>query len=246
MNEWIYGRNPVYEALRAGRRQYFSLLVAQGSQEKGRLADILNLCRQKKIKINFVPRNKLSKLGDNNQGVVLEASRYIYHQLDEMFAVAKKSGRPPFFLILDTLQDPQNLGTLLRTAEAVGVHGIILPLRRTATITPAVVSSSSGASEHLLITQSNLAQTINILKQKNVWVIGLDGGPDSQPAKNINLKGSIALVVGSEGQGIRRLVRDSCDSLMSLPMFGKIESLNAAVAGSVGLYFVVQARGEQG
>jgi 23S rRNA (guanosine2251-2'-O)-methyltransferase len=159
-----------------------------------------------------------------------------------VLALATEKGEDPFVLVLDTLQDPQNLGTLLRTAEAVGVHGVLIPLARTATITPAVVSSSSGACEHLLVVQVNLAQAIRTLKEEDVWVIGLDGGPEAQPAERVNLKGGLALVVGSEGEGMRRLVRESCDLLMRLPMRGQIESLNAAVAGSVVLYLALAAR----
>ena len=136
------------------------------------------------------------------------------------------------------------MGTLLRTAEAVGVHGVVMPLRRTATVTPAVVAASSGASEHLLIAQANLAQALDILIENNLWAIGLDGGPDSQPLEKVDLKGPLALVVGNEGQGMRRLVRDKCDLLLRLPMRGQIESLNAAVAGSVALYLALKARGQ--
>jgi 23S rRNA (guanosine2251-2'-O)-methyltransferase len=144
---------------------------------------------------------------------------------------------------MDTVQDPQNLGTLLRTAEIVGVQGVLLPYRRTATVTPAVVSASSGASEHLLIAQTNLAQSINTLKESDIWVIGLDGSTSAQPLQQVRLDGPLALVVGNEGQGMRSLVRDSCDILMRLPMQGQIESLNAAVAGSIALYLAWQARG---
>ena len=145
-------------------------------------------------------------------------------------------------LILDALQDPQNLGTLLRTAECVGVHGVLLPLRHTATITPAVVNASSGASEHLLVAQVNLAQAIETLKEANVWVIGLDGGGRLSRSSGCAWMGALALVVGSEGQGLRSLVRNSCDVLVRLPMRGQVESLNAAVAGSVALYLAWQAR----
>ena len=154
--------------------------------------------------------------------------------------------QPPLVLLLDTLQDPQNLGTLLRTAEVVGVHGIILPHRRTATVTPAVVNASSGASEHVLIAQANLAQTIKSLKQAGLWVYGLDTGADTQELEALRLDGPLALVIGSEGQGMRSLVRKSCDLLMRIPMRGRIDSLNAAVAGSVALYLVWQARGFSG
>ena len=242
MAEWLYGRNPIYEVLRAGRRQVFNLKVAQGVQQKGRVADILQICRQRKLPVAQVPRHELDQIDPNNQGVALRAGDYPYAALDQILALAADRGEPPFLLILDTLQDPQNLGTLLRTAEAVGVHGVIIPLARTATITPAVVSSSSGAAEHLLVAQANLAQAISALKEADVWSVGLDAGPDSQPASRVNLKGGLALVVGSEGSGMRRLVRERCDILMRLPMRGQIESLNAAVAGSVALYLALAAR----
>lgn len=243
MREWIYGRNPVYEIIKANRRHLFQLWVAEGVQEKGRLKEVIQTCRTKNLSIQYVPRSKLDKIGQPHQGLALEASGYPYRSLEEMFEGAETSGRPPLFLILDTLQDPQNLGSLLRTAEAVGVHGVLLPLKHAATVTPAVVAASSGASEHLLITQVNLAQAIESLKQNDIWVVGLDGGPDSQPVDQVDLSGPIALVVGHEGQGMRRLVRESCDVLVRLPMLGKVESLNAAVAGSVVLYLALAARG---
>ena len=243
MKEWLYGRNPVYEVLRAGRRQVYGLRVAKGAKEKGRLAEIINLCRQRRVPVEYVPRQTLDNIDRHHQGLALQVSDYPYADLTDMLDEAAKRGEPPFLLLLDTLQDPQNLGTLLRTAEAVGVHGVLIPLARTATITPAVVSSSSGACEHLLVCPSNLAQSIDILKENDAWVIGLDGGPDSQPANRVNLKGGLALVVGSEGEGMRRLVREKCDILMRLPMRGQVESLNAAVAGSVALYLALAARG---
>ena len=242
MAEWLYGRNPIYEVLRAGRRQVFNLKMAQGVQQKGRVAEILQMCRQRKLPVAQVPRHELDQIDPHNQGVALRAGDYPYAALDQILALAADRGEPPFLLILDTLQDPQNLGTLLRTAEAVGVHGVIIPLARTATITPAVVSSSSGAAEHLLVAQANLAQAIAALKEADVWSVGLDAGPDAQPASRVNLKGGLALVVGSEGSGMRRLVRERCDILMRLPMRGQIESLNAAVAGSVALYLALAAR----
>lgn len=242
MNEWLYGRNPIYETLRAKRRKVLGLQVAQGAQEKGRLAEIIGLARKSGVPVRFVPRQDLDKIDRNNQGVALQVRDYPYVGLTEMLSLASERGEAPFLLVLDTLQDPQNLGTLLRTAEAVGVHGVLLPLAHTATITPAVVNSSSGASEHLLVAQVNIAQALQILKGEDVWAIGLDGGPESQPADRVNLKGGLALVVGSEGSGMRRLVRERCDILMRLPMRGQIESLNAAVAGSVALYLALAAR----
>ncbi|HKJ26916.1 MAG TPA: 23S rRNA (guanosine(2251)-2'-O)-methyltransferase RlmB [Anaerolineales bacterium] len=242
MKEWLYGRNPVYEVLQAGRRQMYTLRIAKGVQEKGRVADILLLCRTKHIAVEYVPRQTLDSIDRHHQGVALQVSDYPYADLTEILDQTVERGEPPFLLLLDTLKDPQNLGTLLRTAEAVGVHGVVIPLARTATITPAVVSSSSGACEHLLVTQANLAQVIDVVKEHDAWVIGLDGGADSQPANRVNLKGGLALVVGSEGEGMRRLVREKCDLLMRLPMRGKVDSLNAAVAGSVALYLALAAR----
>lgn len=249
MREWLYGRNPVYETLRAGRRQAFRLQVAQGAQPKGRLDEILQLARRRKLPVESVPRQVLDRLAEGHQGIAVEVSGYPYGTLPDILDVASNQNEPPFILILDTLQDPQNLGTLLRTAEITGVHGVILPLARTATITPAVVNASAGASEYLLVAQANLAQTIAQLKENDIWVVGLDGGTTSKPINQVRLDGRLALVVGSEGQGMRDLVRNSCDILLRLPMRGKIESLNAAIAGSVGLYLAWQARhfsGEDG
>ncbi len=241
--EWISGRNPVYEALRAGRRHAFHLQIAQGAQEKDRLEEIARICRQRNLPIDRVPRGQLDARFPNNQGVALEVDGYPYSDLIDMLALAESRGESLLLLVLDSMQDPQNLGTLLRTAEIVGVHGVLLPLRHTVTVTPAVVHASSGASEHLLIAQSNLAQALETLKRENVWVVGLEGRLEAQPLDQVRLDGPLALVVGSEGEGMRSLVRLSCDLLLRLPMRGQIESLNAAVAGSVALYLVWQARG---
>ena len=245
MKEWLSGRNPVYETLRANRRQFFRLWVAEGVQGKGHLEEIRSMCARMKCPVELVPRPRLDAIAENHQGLALEASDYPYSNLADILDLAEQRAEAPFLLILDTLQDPQNLGTLLRTAEVVGVHGVLLPLRRTATVTPAVVHAYSGASEHLLISQLNLAQAIASLKEKDVWVIGLEGGSEAQDASRIRLDGPLALVVGNEAEGMRSLVRSSCDLLMRLPMYGQIESLNAAVAGSVALYFALQQRSKK-
>lgn len=243
MKEWIYGRNAVYECMRSGRRQFFRLRLAQGMDEKAHLVEILDMANLVKLPVEMVPRNSLNIVGKGHQGVTLETSGYPYSTLSDMLNLADRRGEVPFLLILDVLQDPQNLGTLLRTAESVGVHGVLLPYRHTATVTPAVVNSSSGASEHLLISQVNLAQAIQDLKSHDVWVIGLEAGPEAQPLTEVRLDGPLALVIGGEGSGMRALVRKSCDVLMRLPMRGKVGSLNAAVAGSIALYFAWQRRG---
>jgi 23S rRNA (guanosine2251-2'-O)-methyltransferase len=243
MKEWIVGRNPVYEVLRARRRHAFRLLLAQGIQEKGRITEIRQMCAALKIPQELAARQRLDALGNNHQGVALECSPYPYAALPDILNRAAKRAEAPFVLILDALQDPQNLGTLLRTAEATGIHGVLLPLRHTVTVTPAVAAASSGASEHLLVAQANLAQAIAVLKEAGLWVIGLEGGPQAQLPDQVRLDGPLALVVGSEGEGMRSLVRSSCDLLLRLPMRGQVESLNAAVAGSIALYMAWQQRG---
>ncbi|MBN2388847.1 MAG: 23S rRNA (guanosine(2251)-2'-O)-methyltransferase RlmB [Anaerolineales bacterium] len=242
MKEFIYSRNAVYETLRAGRRDVFRLQVADGVQEKGRLAEILQLAERRKIPILRAPRLGMDKIHPAHQGVILEASGYPYRNLDDILDLAGERGQPPFVLVLDTLQDPQNLGTLLRTAEAVGVHGILLPLARTAMVTPAVVNASSGAVEHLLVAQNNLSQAIALLREADVWTVGLDEGLESRHPSEVRWDGGLALVVGAEGEGIRPLVKSKCDFLLRLPMEGRVESLNASVAGSVALYLAYLAR----
>jgi 23S rRNA (guanosine2251-2'-O)-methyltransferase len=242
MREWITGRNPVFETLSAHRRQCFRLMLATGVEEKGVITDILKMVNGLKIPIERVNRQKIDSLGGNPQGIAIEAAPYPYTDLRSILLAAERREEKPFILILDTLQDPQNLGTLLRSAEAFGVHGVIIPSHSAAGVTPAVVHASSGASEHLLITATNLAQAISELKQANVWVIGLDAGEDAQDIASVRMDGALGLVVGSEGEGMRALVRRSCDVIARLPMTGRIESLNAAVSGSIALYLASRAR----
>ena len=242
MKEWINGRNPVYEVLKAHRRQCFRLLIARGVDEKGRLQEIMRLAQERRIPSFYVPRQELDAMDENHQGVALETSGYPYSDLQSILQVAEERQEPMFILALDVIQNPQNLGTLLRTAEAVGVQGVLMPLARAAGVTPAVVHASAGASEHLLVAALNLAQALNTLKKEGAWVIGLEGGQEAAPAETVNLKGPLVLVVGSEGEGMRLLTRKSCDVLLKLPMLGRIESLNASVAGSIVLYMALMAR----
>lgn len=243
MKEFIYSRNAVYEALRAKRRPIYKILVSEGAQEKGRLADILRMAKELKVPVERVQRGRLDKVHEHHQGVAAEVGEYAYSDLVDMLDHARSKNEPPFILLLDSLNDPQNFGTLLRTAEAVGVHGVIIPLAHTVEVTPAVVNASSGASEHLRVARSNLAQAIDALKEENVWVVGLDQNGETIGEKTKrHLTGSTALVVGSEGEGIRQLTRNKCDIILQLPMRGQIESLNAAVAGSVVLYLAYLAR----
>ncbi len=243
MVEFIYGRNAVYETLRAGRREILGLQVADGVKPSGRVDEIMKLAAKAGIPATFAPRPKLDKLGSNHQGVALEAGDYPYSGLVEILELAQERQEPAFVLLIDALQDPQNFGALLRTAEACGVHGVVIPRARAVGVTPAVVNASSGASEHLLIAQSNLAQAIDALKAANAWVIGLDPqGQTFDEGANRHLAGGLGLVVGSEGSGLHELTGKKCDLILSLPMRGKVASLNAAVAGSVALYLAFLAR----
>jgi 23S rRNA (guanosine2251-2'-O)-methyltransferase len=242
MKEFIYSRNAVYETLRAKRREMFRIQIAEGAQEKGRLAEIIKKANEQGIKMERLPRARLDKIHQNHQGVVAEVSGYSYSDVVEILELANQKNEAPFILLLDSLNDPQNFGTLLRTAEAVGVHGVVIPLAHSVEVTPAAVNASSGASEHLLIGRANLAQSIEALKEAEVWIVGLDQAGAELEAGSRHLKGALGLVVGSEGEGIRQLVRSKCDIVLKLPMRGKIESLNAAVAGSVALYLAYLAR----
>jgi len=242
LSEWITGRNPVYEVLRANRRVLHHLWIAQGATQQGRLEEIILLAQTQNIPIKYVKRSDLDGIDPHHQAVALQAAGYPYSDLETIIQFAQDKGEPVFVLLLDQIQDPQNLGTLLRSAEAFGVHGVILPTARAASVTPAVVNASSGAAEMLLIAQHNIAQAMDRLKEVGGWLVGLEDSEEAQPPEKLNLKGGIGLVVGSEGEGLRRLVRDKCDLLMKFPMQGKIDSLNAAVAGSIALFLARQAR----
>ncbi len=243
-HEWLYGRNAVYETLVARRRAAYRLLISETAQPKGRLAEILRLGERRLIPIEKVSKATLASIHPSHQGVALEVEQYPYVALEDILLYAAEQASHPFLLILDVLQDPQNVGSLLRTAEGVGVHGVLLPYRESVEVTPAVVNASAGASEHLRIARLNLAQAIQVLKQRNIWVIGLEDTPEAQPLEKLNISAALALVVGGEGSGIRPLVRRSCDLLVRLPMKGKIHSYNAAVAGSIALFYVALARNE--
>ena len=236
MKEWITGRNPVYEVLSAHHRDSFRLMVADGAKVEGKLAQIVDLARKYRLEISTVPRKRLDQLGENHQGVALEAAGYRYSDIYDIIAAAQKREEPLFVLLLDMIQNPQNLGTLVRTAAAVGMHGIIIPQAKAAGVTPAVVHASVGATEHIRIAQMNLAQAIDILHEEGLWIIGLEGGDGTELVQPNRLGGPLGIVVGNEGEGLRQLTRKACDELAALPMSGQVESLNAATAGSVMIY----------
>lgn len=227
-SELIYGAHPVEELLRAGRRKVHRVLVSGSTRPF-----ILEAAKQASIPVERVERSVLDSAGDRHQGVVAEVEPYPYSDLHSILeAVSTRA----LILILDQLQDPQNLGTLIRTADAVGVDGILIPKRGAAGVTPAVVSASSGASEHLRIARINLARAMEELKKSDVWIAGLENNTDARNIYTAELEPPLAIVVGAEGHGLRRLVRESCDYLVRIPMKGSVGSLNAAVAGSIALY----------
>jgi 23S rRNA (guanosine2251-2'-O)-methyltransferase len=242
--ETLYGRNAVREALRAARRRVRQIILAEGIRRSDTVVDILRLAEERGIAIRRVERRQLDELGDvNHQGVAADVDAYPYVGLDAILEQARSRDEPPLLLLLDCLQDPQNLGTLLRTAEAVAVHGVLIPDRRAAQITPAVSNASAGAVEHLLIGQvTNLVRAMEELQSQGVWVVGLEQAAQASDYRATDLNMPLALVIGSEGQGLRRLVRERCDLLIELPMRGDINSLNASVAGSIALYEAWQQR----
>ena len=227
----LYGRHPVLEALRAGRRRVHRVLVAAGAHG---LDDLLREARQRQVPIATVDRRQLDRLlpGGHHQGLLAEADPFRYSRLQDLLG-----GPKPLVLVLDSLQDPQNFGTLLRTAQACGVDGVVIPEHRSVGVTPAVASASAGAVEHLRVArETNLSRAIESLKARNVWVYGLAVGAQ-RPYWQIDWSGASALAVGAEGPGLGRLVRESCDELVAIPMAaGAVQSLNASVAGSLVLY----------
>lgn len=245
MTDLLYGRNAVRETLRARRRRLVSLLISSSAQRGGALDEITNLAEQAHLPIKYVERQRLDQQirHTHHQGVALEVGDYPYVELDECLNWATKQQEPPLLLLFDHLQDPQNVGSLLRTAEVVGVHGVVLPGRRAAEVTPAVVNASSGATEHLRIALvTNLAQAISQLQEQGVWVVGIEDDPRAELYDVADMDRALALVVGAEGTGLARLTRERCDFLVRLPMRGQIESLNAAVAGSIVLYHAWRCR----
>jgi 23S rRNA (guanosine2251-2'-O)-methyltransferase len=246
MVEYLYRRNTVLETLRSNRREIKHLWIQEGARQIG---SISHEARVRGVAIERTNKQHLSQLAGSgdHQGVLLEVGPYPYSDLEEILALAEEQGEQPFLLLLDLLHGPQNIGALIRTAEACGAHGIILQDRRAPDITPTVVMYSSGATEHLLIAQvTNLVRTIQYLKSADVWVVGLDINEDAVQLGQFDLNMPIAVVVGHEGKGLRRLIRENCDLLIQLPMRGKVGSLNAASAGAIMLYAAWQARGYNG
>jgi 23S rRNA (guanosine2251-2'-O)-methyltransferase len=249
--EALVRRHPVLEALRAGRRAVYRLHAERGGRADEReLRPILTAAEAAGVPVSTVDKQALDRLAQRygvdpkHQGVLLEVGPYPYVEPDEMLGLAERRGERPLLLLLDLLHGPQNIGALLRTAEACGAHGVILQDRRAPEITPAVVQYAAGATEHLFIAKvTNLVGAMRVLKDRGVWLAGLDLDDTARVLGQVDLDVALGVVVGHEGAGLRRLVRDNCDFLVRLPMRGRIESLNAAVAGSILLYAAWQSRG---
>jgi len=245
MGEILYGRQPLRETLRAGRRRVQRLFLAAGVRRRGIVAQVLALAEQAGVPVQVVQRAEIERLsgGVHHQGLAAEVSGYPYLDLHDLLDRLQTAAEPPLFLLLDHVQDPQNLGSLLRTAEASGVQGVVLPRRRAAGVTPAAVRASAGAAEWVSVARvTNLVRAMDALKEAGVWLVGLEALPQAVPYSQADLSGPLGLVVGSEGQGLARLVRDSCDSLIRLPLRGRVGSLNAAVAGAIALYEALRQR----
>lgn len=235
----IVGRNPVTEALKSGR-EIDKLMV---SAEDGSMKKILALAKERRIPVMKVEKAALDRLapGQAHQGVCAYVSAHSYAELEDIFRIAEKRGEDPFIIILDNLEDPHNLGAIMRTAECAGAHGIIIPKRRACGLTEVVAKASAGAIEYMpCVKVTNIAQTIDELKERGVWVAACDMG--GQEYYKADLKGKLAVVIGSEGFGISRLVKEKCDFVVSMPMVGRITSLNASNAAAVIIYEVRKQR----
>lgn len=240
--EFIAGRNPVAEALRSGRALN-KVMVQDGARG---VTEIIAAAREKGVAVEFVKSDKLDKLaqGVRHQGVVAYAAPVEFKTLEDALKKAAAKGEAPFLLLLDELQDPQNLGALIRTADAAGVHGILLPKRRSCPLNAVVAKISAGAVEYVPVIQiGNIVQQLKDLKKQGFWVAGAD--MDGEPYTKAYLTGPLVLVIGAEGKGLGRLVKENCDIIVSLPMQGGVNSLNAAAAGAVLMYEVVRQRGQE-
>lgn len=239
--EWIGGRNPVLEALRS-ERDIHKIYIADASQ-KGVMKQVISLAKERKIQVQFVPKQKIDKVVEgSHQGVAAQVAAYQYADLEKLFAIADERNEQPFFILLDELEDPHNLGSIMRTADAVGAHGIIIPNRRSVGLTQTVAKASTGAIEYIPVVRvTNLNQTIDQLKERGLWIFGTDAkGSSDYRTMDVNMP--LGIVIGSEGFGMSRLTREKCDFLVHLPMKGKVTSLNASVAASVLLYEVYRKR----
>ncbi len=237
----IEGRNPVIEALRSDRE--IDKIMISNSSKEGSIKKIIGMAKEKNIVIQYVDKHKLDEISTSHahQGVIASVSEYKYYELDELLEIASKKGEDPFFIILDEITDPHNLGTIIRTADAVGAHGVIIPKRRSVHITSVVAKASAGAVEYVPVCKvTNIVNTIKQLKKEGLWIAAAD--MDGEVFYEQNLTGPLALVIGSEGFGVSRLVKQNCDFVVKMPMIGNVSSLNASVAGGILLYEIFRQR----
>lgn len=231
----IAGRNPAIETLKSERD--INKVFIQDGLSGTKIDEIVQLSKDRRIQLSFVPKTKLDQLvdGANHQGVVVAASAMDYATIDELFQAAEERGEAPFFVLLDGVEDPHNLGSILRTADATGVHGIIIPKRRAVGLTATVAKASTGAIEHVPVARvTNLVQTIQELKERGMWFFGTD--MKGQDYREWKAEGSIGLVIGNEGKGLSRLVKEQMDGMVTIPMTGHVQSLNASVAAALLMY----------
>jgi 23S rRNA (guanosine2251-2'-O)-methyltransferase len=239
----IKGRNPVLEALRSGR-PIGKILLAKNVERHSAIAQILHLAKSKNIPVEFVDRRAIDKQSESaaSQGVIALTTVREYIDLDELMAIPKARNEIPFYVILDGVEDPYNLGAVLRTADATGVHGVIIREKRAVGLTAGVEKASSGAVEYVPVARvTNISQAIETLKRENIWIVGVDRG-GTTPYSSVDYKPPTAIVIGGEGKGLTDLVKKKCDFLAFIPMKGKITSLNASVAAGVVMYEVLKQR----
>ena len=242
LSDQIEGRNSVLELLES-ERDINKILIAKGERH-GSINKIITIAKQRKIVIAEVERQKLNAISEtnNHQGVIAIVPPFNYVEVEDILNEAKSKNEDPFVLILDGIEDPHNLGSIIRTAETAGVHGVIIPKRRAASVNATVSKSSAGAVEHVRIARvNNINETIKHLKEEGLWICGTDGDAKAY-YYNQNLKGPMAIVIGSEGFGMSRLVKENCDFLVKIPMKGKITSLNASVSAGIVIYEAVKQR----
>ena len=239
--DMVAGRNAVMEALK-GSRSVNKLMIANGSTE-GSIKEIIAVAKEKGVNIQYWDRSKLDSIarGSRHQGVLAQVAPVQYAELEDILQVAKDRNEPPFIVLLDELEDPHNLGAILRTADAAGVHGVLIPKHRSCPLSATVAKTSAGAVEHVPVARvGNLVQTIKKLKQEGLWVAAAD--MDGKDYYDTDLTGPLLLIIGSEGQGVGRLVKEQCDFVVRIPMVGRINSLNASVAGSILMYEAMKQR----
>jgi 23S rRNA (guanosine2251-2'-O)-methyltransferase len=237
----LEGRNPVLEALKAGR-EIDKIFIQKGAS--GSIAKIIGIARDNNIIVQEVERQKLDSISETgaHQGVIAFAALSNYVEVEDILKIARDKGEPPFIIIADNIEDPHNLGSIIRSANAAGAHGVIIPKRHSVGLSASVAKASAGAIEYTPVAKvSNIAMTIDTLKKEGLWIAGADMSGEKE-YYNIDLKGSIALVIGNEGEGIGRLIKEKCDFLVRIPMMGAIGSLNAAVAGALIMYEIVRQR----